>query len=362
MESIEWLKGPQTSTPDAQHWNIQLGKTIETVQSSRFCPASLIGQLNEARSNANVLHTTHGKELIKSFDSLLQQKDRDFGQSSNPLNILAVLQQCGLLSIESRRILDISGNARFVSQLMESGVCYPEQCLALLCQHCAVQCDGFGTVAIDSCLSYKASEVEKLRSFGRDLDEERTVKDERLSNDDAAVCCSVQSSPKSRVVLGSSFHHCQQVEHSSYDELSSKTSLLNQCVIALHLLENGDCLVLEMSDTLTQFTVGIIYILYLLFKEIAMICPSFCPTPKQFLVCRGFLNSNQSTTLLAHMERVLETLTNKQREKDVIGFLPIKELFSKKFYQYIRSQSTNHITAQLHWIVKCERLLLSKNA
>jgi hypothetical protein len=62
------------------------------------------------------------------------------------------------------------------------------------------------------------------------------------------------------------------------------------------------------------------------------------------------------------METVLETLTNKQREKDVIGFLPIKELFAKKFYQYIRSQSTNHITAQLHWIVKCERLLLSKNA
>jgi hypothetical protein len=362
VESIEWLKGAHTS--DVQHWNIDLGKTIRVIQSSRFCLATLISELNDARTNAKIFRTTEGKELVETLEFLCQQKSRERGQSSSPLNILAVLQKCGLLSNESRPsfVLDISGNGRYVSELVESGVFYPEQCLAVLCQNCAVQCNGAGfqRVVVDNCSSHNASEVEKLRSFGREEIGGRIVSDECLAINDASYTS--ESYTKTRMILGSFFKPCQPVERFSYDEISSKTFLLSQCASALSLLQQGDCLVLEVCDTLTQFTVGIIYILHLLFKEIALISPKFCPTSKQFLVCHGFFNANEATTLLAHMEKVLEVLTSKPAGKDVIGFLPIKELFSENFYKYIRRQSTNHVAAQLHWIVKCERLFLSKNA
>ena len=361
---MEWLKGAKRSTANVQRWNIDLGKAIEEIQSSRFCPANLISQINEARRNANILQTTEGKELIKTLESRAQQKLLEFGPSSRPSQLTSALQQSGLLSMESWAglILDITGDARFVSEMIDTGVCSPEQCLALLCQRCAVKYNGraFPTVPVDNCLTHDSSEIEKFKSSGREVfDPEKVADDGRLSNHNTTA--GVTSHPKPRIVLGSSFQHCQLLEL-SYDELSSKTALLNQCVTALHLVRRGDYLVLEISDTLTQFTVAIIYILHLLFREISLITPSFSPLPKQFLVCRDFMNSIQSLTLRAHMEKVLETLATKPAGKDVIGFLPIKELFSEKFFKYIRSQTTQHIKAQLHWIVQCERLLLSNNA
>ena len=361
---MEWLKGAKRSTTNVQRWNIDLGKAFEEIQSSRFCPANVISQLNEARRNANILQTTKGKALLKSLESRTQQKLLEFGPSSRPSQLTSALQQCGLLSTESWAglMLDITGNARFVSEMIDTGVCSPERCLALLCQRCAGKYRGleFPTVPVDNCLTHNSSEIEKFKSLSREVfDREKVADVGCLSNHNATV--DLNSHLKPHILLGSSFQHCQILEL-SYDELSSKTALLKQCVTALHLLRHGDCLVLEISDTLTQFTVAIIYILHLLFQEISLITPSFSPLPKQFLVCRDFVNSTQCLTLRAHMEKVLETMTTKPAGKDVIGFLPIKELFSEKFFKYIRSQTTQHIKAQLHWIVQCERLFLSKNA
>ena len=336
VESVNWLKGPKRSPSDVECWSIDVGTTIKEIHSSRFCPATLISQLNEARKNASVLHTPEGKELMKTLEDQ---------QSSRPSNITAVLQQCGLLSTECREgfIQDISGNARFVSEMVERGVCSPEQCLVGR---------SFPTVPVDNCSTHTSSESEKIgRSVREAFDEERAASNATLG---------MRSQHKARIILGSSLKHCPELF--SCDELSTKSSLLQQCVTALHLLEKGDCLVLEISDTLTQFTVAIIYILHLLFQEISLTTPSFSATSTQFMVSRHFLNSPQSLTLRVHLEKVLETLTTKSAGKDVIGFLPIQELFSEKFYKYMRRQTTRHISAQLHCIVQCERLLFSKHA
>ena len=356
---------------------------MEVIQSSRFCPASLICQLNEARRNANVLHTSQGRQLIETLESLAKQKLRDFDQTSSCFNVSAVLQKCGLLSKESSPtlLLDISGNGRFVSELLARDLCHPGQCAVILCQNCTAQCNDVGTVVVESCSNYDATEIDKLRSFGREqvnLDKPQSTSVGDLSCDnnherfmlnliEEGVECPrneppqpFESNPKPfRIVLGSVSNQCRLKESFNDNELSSKITLFNQCLTALRLLKDGDCFVLEIFDTLTQTTVGIIYILHLMFKEIALVSPKFSPTSKQFLVCRYAANSNQSTTLLAHMEKVLKVVTSKQPQKDVTGFLPIKDLFSEKFYKYIRKQATNHVRNQLNWIVKCERLLVT---
>ena len=365
---------------------------MEVIQSSRFCPASLICQLNEARRNANIFRTAQGKQLVESLESLAKEKLRGLGQSSGSFTSTDVLQKCGLLSNESKRslVLDISGDGRFVAELLARGVCRREQCGAILCQNSAAQYDDIGIAMVKSCTKYDAGEVEKIRSFGR----ERVGLDKPQSNNDDDSCensheqvlldlaqegddCpsdtqprfnkpfgnTVESNPKPlRVLLGSVSNPCRPEESSNDDELSSKITLFNQCVTAFRLVEDGDCLVLEMFDTLTQSTVGVIYIFHLIFEEIALVSPGFSPTSKQYLVCRNAVNSNQSTTLLAHTEKVLEVLTSNPPQRDVIGFLPIKELFSEKFYKHIRKHTTNHVKNQLSWIIKCERLVATKNA
>ena len=367
---IEWLKGseilPSDEMPDSY---IQLGKPIDVIQSSRFCPATLISQLKEAKENAKIFLTNDGRELIKSLELLAEEK---LGQDSSGLNILSVLKRSGLLRNASRPsfAIDISGNGRFISELLNHGVLYPEKCTALLCEKCAVQSSDTENVFVKSCLSYDGDEIEKLKRFGleqltNDNTEPRCDSDDsentRVYQTSVTSRKNVEANDKSfRVILGTVFNECKVKEQCNYDEICSKSSLLNQCVTALSLLQNGDSFVCELSDTLTQFTVGIIYILHLLFKEIVLMTPVFSPTSKQFIVCREFVNTNHSTSLLAYLENVLEVWTSKPAGKDIIGFLPIKELFSKKFYQYIRKHSTNHTRQQLNWIVKCERLLLSK--
>lgn len=370
------------NSPDVlKNWSIELGKPIQVIQSSRFCPATLINQLNEARRNANVCYSEEGKHLLQTLEYRTQQRMATVGL--NPNSIATVLHKCGLWRGESKNssILDISGNARFVSQLIESGDCYAEQCLALLCENCVVSCNAakLQGVVHHSCLSDDKSAVQKLRRFSceklkeneRKEGNNRELRMERgnprpaetiVRSDGAMFKHRVQSDEaKTCIIVGTVYKQCQQINDRSYDELSCRIPLLYECLTALRLLQPGDSLVLEISNTLTQFTVGLTYVLYLLFEEIALISQGFCPSSKQLLVCRDYVNREQATSVLAHLENVWNVMASKPPERDVISLLPIKELFTENFYKYIRKQATNHVASQLKWIVNCERLLWSTN-
>ena len=319
--------------------------------------------------NAKLYHSSEGKQLIEDLECLVKEKAQETGHKKGVFNIVSLLQECGVLNdCKSRFMLDISGNGQFVSELLQSGACYNEQCVSLMCLNCEVHCNDVvrRKVVAKSCLGYDTSEIEKLRHFRCDEINEDVLaastgqggKDEETNN---VATSGVQRTSKAmRIILGSVFNTCQSADQDN--ELSCRAKLLNQCITALRLLHQGDYFICELSDTLTQFTAGITYILNLLFKEMALISPIFCPVSKQFLVCRNFVNSVQFSAIIAYMERLSEVfIINKPLEKGIISFLPISELFSEEFYKYIRTQSTNHVKQQLNWIVKCERVFLSKN-
>ena len=355
---------------DVPNWTVELGKPIKEVQSSRFCSASLIGQLHEARANARVLHTPEGRQLIKNLERLADEKQHKLSHVSHLFNIISVLHKGGLLTADARpRFIDITGNGRFLSQLLKNDVCSLEQCVAMLCQKCGGQCiDKFAEcqrVLANSCLGYDTDDVQQLRE--QNVTPSMVASSDSLGHGTTSILGKSSTSGEPdlsptksfQIVLGSVFNGCQLPE--SYDELASRHLLLNQCVAALQLLGEGDCFICEVSDTLTQFTVGIIYILHLLFKDISLTSPSFCPTPKQLLLCHGF-SSSESSNLLAHVKKVSEFLTRKPSANDIISIVPISKLFLERFYKYIRKHSTKHVTAQLNCIINCERLIFSQNA
>lgn len=322
------------SKSDVDNWTVQLGKQITKVESSRFCFSLFIDKLNEARLNATVLRTQEGRHLIKELEQLACSERRmtpaDYG-------LVGVFRTCNLLGGQTN-FVDISGDYRFICGLVESEFCTPAQCCGLFCRNCASPpevLDKFDGVNASSCLNYKVDLAGRVKSLvGR-------------TDDEVAVVC------------GSVFSRCKSFDGG--DELSSRPTLVNQCRTALGVLEERDSFVCEISDTLTQFTVGVIYILHQLFQQVSL-CPAvgkLSSSPTQFLVCQSYSPSTNNSALTDYMAKILEDLDRRPSGKDLITLVPISRLFSEEFYQYLRTHTTNRVRTQSDCIVNLERLLLA---
>lgn len=332
---VHWLPGPSVpvSKSDVVNWTVQLGKPITKIDSSRFCPSSLIDELNEARLNATVLRTQEGQRLMEKLEQLAHEKLRVAS------GMTSVLRNSNLLGGQTNsNFVDISGDCRFICGLVESEFCMPAQCCGLFCRNCASPPEVFDTfdgVNASSCLSYKVDLAGRVKSLvGR-------------TDDEVAVVC------------GSVFSRCKSFDGG--DELSSRPTLVNQCLTALGVLEERDSFVCEISDTLTQFTVGVIYILHQLFQQVSL-CPAvgkLSSSPTQFLVCQSYSPSTNNSALTDYMAKILEDLDRRPSGKDLITLVPISRLFSEEFYQYLRTHTTNRVRTQLDCIVNLERLLLA---
>ena len=345
-EAVDWLPGPsnQLLNLDVDAWTIRLGRSITNVETSRFCSSSLIGELNEARTSATVLRVQEGRHLIDSVERLAREKLGIVPDATPRSGIVSVLQNCAMLKGEgSSCVVDISGNCRSICELAGSEWCNPPRYVGLFCESCSAQLrsrepfsklDG---IVANSCLHYAEDVAKQMKSLADKKEHSVTV------------------------ICGSVFAACRPLG-SGYDELGSRAAFVNQCLTALRLLGAGDSFACEISDTLTQFTVGIIYILHRLFREISL-CPvahKLRCSPRQYLVCRSFSSfSEHSNALMAHLEKISEVLEGKPREKDVVSILPISMLFSEDFYKFVRKHTTNHVSSQLSNIVDLERLLLA---
>ncbi|CAH8837425.1 unnamed protein product [Trichobilharzia szidati] len=77
----------------------------------------------------------------------------------------------------------------------------------------------------------------------------------------------------------------------SLDEVQSKRTFVCQCLCALTILRPGGHFLMELSDTLTEFTAGLIYIMGHLFEEIFIVKPIACSQSHsirfRLLVCRS---------------------------------------------------------------------------
>lgn len=294
--------------------------------------------------SANVLQTPEGQHLIERVEQLARQELSVVSNVSVHSNTVNVLRNCDLLSGSSKlRFIDISGNCRYIMELNGSDVAKPVHSIGLLCQLCTTQSSRdesilkFDGVTVNSCRRCEDGVTEGINNLASG------------TNDSVTVIC------------GSVFKKCRPL-HSRCDELSSRPAFVNECLTALKFLKDGGSFVCEIVDTLTQFTVGIIYILHQFFKEISFhpLANNLRSSPKQFLVCRSYLSSKCNVDLIPYIGRISEVLESKLGEKDVISVVPIRKLFSEDFYKYIRARTTKHVEAQLNCIVNLERLWLTK--
>lgn len=345
-EAVDWLPGPsnQLLNSNVDAWTIRLGRSITNVETSRFCSSSLIGELNEARTGATVLRVQEGRHLIDNVERLAREKLGIVPDTSPRGGIVSVLHSCAMLKGEgSSCVVDISGNCRFICELAGSKWCNTPRYVSLFCENCSAQSEcresfsKIDGVMANSCLHYPEDVAKQMKSLA-DSEEHSVI-----------------------VICGSVFAACRPLG-TGYDELGSRAALVNQCLTALRLLAVGDSFACEISDTLTQFTVGIIYILHRLFREISLrpVAHKLRCSPRQYLVCRSFSSSSEHNhALMAHFEKISKVLEGKPREKDVVSFVPISMLFSENFYKFMRKHTTNHVRNQLSNIVDLERLLLA---
>lgn len=141
-------------------------------------------------------------------------------------------------------------------------------------------------------------------------------------------------------------------------ELFTKQFHLSNCVLALSLLCVRGTFISKIFDSFTPFTVGLIYLMYKCFDEIAIIKlnSSRPANSERYLVCRRM--KPQTDTIRDHLYQINKAMASlSDTSSDVIELVALNILTSnKKFYDYIfernNSLTINTISA-LRRMLKC---------
>ena len=72
-------------------------------------------------------------------------------------------------------------------------------------------------------------------------------------------------------------------------EIRYKNEFLKHCILSLATLQHGGSMVLKVYETYSAFTVGILFVLYHLFKTVAIVKPynSSFLSSRQYVICKG---------------------------------------------------------------------------
>ena len=117
-----------------------------------------------------------------------------------------------------------------------------------------------------------------------------------------------------------------------HTEQNTKRLFILACRRALTRLDEGGHFVCKLSDTLTRFTAGLIYLLYRSFKSICILRPfTLDPaSPERFLICQE-LKYPLDISISQHLNYLM---TNEKIE-DVLEVVPLKCLIEPQFQQYM---------------------------
>lgn len=141
-------------------------------------------------------------------------------------------------------------------------------------------------------------------------------------------------------------------------ELFTKQFHLSNCVLALSLLRVRGTFISKIFDSFTPFTVGLIYLMYKCFDEIAIIKlnSSRPANSERYLVCRRM--KPQTDTIRDHLYQINKAMANlSDTSSDVIELVALNVLTAdRKFYDYIfeRNNSlTTNATLAVRQMLKC---------
>ncbi|UJR29273.1 hypothetical protein I4U23_010487 [Adineta vaga] len=134
-----------------------------------------------------------------------------------------------------------------------------------------------------------------------------------------------------------------------YLEKYNKRQMLISCRNALTKLHENGHFICKLTDTLTRFTTGLIYLLYYSFKSICILRPfTLDPSSSQrFLVCYQ-LKSSVNQRIIDHLDHLLKY----EKTEDILEVVPLKCLLDSEFQQYIADTSQRLIQREIQALSK----------
>jgi len=329
-DQVVWLEGAECVTPEvmAATWKPQSAACLNAVLNSRFCTPFYISKLQDAHQQATILREENVDNLISINDKVC------------PSNIVK-MSKGGEAEV---RNLD---NLIFFTEM--------------------AKCDNFGIVLNLS---------DSLDYLGQYLQEKRA----RFNS--IRLCISAESgTPLATINQETAFQfedisqHVNRVSQigdeqkinlvfadlNHSNELSAKRELVSLCITALKLLGDGGMFVCRVCETLTRFSVGLLYIFHHIFDKLTIVKPvmSQLSSPQRFLVCKGFHGDNKHYA--AYLEEVLHQLTmlaNEGSAFDVVEIVPMQLLYGEQFYTFVKQMNEQLAHVQLQTVVQLENYFL----
>ncbi|GFN74585.1 Cap-specific mRNA (nucleoside-2'-o-)-methyltransferase 1 [Plakobranchus ocellatus] len=122
-------------------------------------------------------------------------------------------------------------------------------------------------------------------------------------------------------------------------EILSKQLYLCQFLVAVLVLRTGGHFVCKLFDLFTPFSVGLVYLMNMIFDEVAIFKPvtSRPANSERYIVCKGLKPNREAVQHYMHLINVdLNKYMSAVSTKDVVDIVPLEMLLNDKpFFDYI---------------------------
>ena len=325
-----WLEGVECVTPEvmAATWKTQSAACLNAVLNSRFCTPFYISKLQDAHQQAAILREENVDNLISINDKVC------------PSNIVK-MSKGGEAEV---RNLD---NLVFFTEM--------------------IKCGNFGIVlnlsdSLDYLGPYLQEKQARFNSIHLCVSAESGTPLATINQETVCQFGDISQHVKRVSQIGDEEEFSLVfADLNNTNELSAKRDLVTLCITALKLLGDRGMFVCRVCETLTRFSVGLLYIFHHIFDKLAIVKPvmSQLSSPQRFLVCKGFHGDNKH--YVAYLEEVLHKLTmlaNDESPFDVVEIVPMQLLYGEQFYAFVKKMNEQLAHAQLQNIVQLENYFL----
>ncbi|RUS31875.1 FtsJ-like methyltransferase-domain-containing protein [Jimgerdemannia flammicorona] len=144
------------------------------------------------------------------------------------------------------------------------------------------------------------------------------------------------------------------VPKTRFVEFRTQRKFLAACHQALSILAPQGTFVCKVSDVLTRFTAGLLYILYRSFGKLTIIKPfTLLPnSPDRFVICQEFLG--RSDAFLAHLDKVEQQLSqlpadlaSQEAGFNIVEIVPITCIVHPAFAKYVAAATQRMIHREI---------------
>ena len=329
-DNVTWLQRDFAITAEGmQTWKPQTGRSVDCVFNSRFCTPRYISKLRDAKTHAQVMQKENCDMVKVILDKLNLPNvvDKMKGVHAELRNLDNLVQFTEMATGDGVAVL------LNLSESLSNLRCYlQERNVRFKC----IYYDGVLPVDEDHVAVLMSEDI--VRSF--------------------KPTCHTGVLKVNLVFLDLPIKHAR----GDQEELQTKRDFLHLCIIALRLLETGGMLVCHIFETLTRFTVGILYILHQLFEEMTVVKPvvSNLHNSRRYLVCKGRHDDGK------HLIMFLEHVTNQLMQvksvpetcSDVLEIVPMRVLYSEKFFSFVKRVNEQLAHLQLQTIAQLETFFL----